>query len=112
LTHFNLPGYPEGSGTPAFAGLVHWAPNGVQLLGGVQYSLLKQEGRIILMSLDDSVIGKWRLVPVGDTQFPANKVYQLAGFSDKVFDTMALLETDRLALVKEIKAIKLGKKWC
>ena len=35
-----------------------WAPNGVQLLGGVQYSLLKQEGRIILMSLDDSVIGK------------------------------------------------------
>ena len=51
-------------------------------------------------------------MPVGDTQFPANKVYQLAGFSDKVFDTMALLETDRLALVKEIKAIKLGKKWC
>jgi 60 kDa SS-A/Ro ribonucleoprotein len=58
-----------------------------------------------------SVVGS-RLVPVGDTQFPANKVYQLAGFSDKVFDTMALLETDRLALVKEIKAIKLGKKWC
>ena len=58
LTHFNVPGYPEGSGAPAFAGLVHWAPNGVQLLGGVQYSLLKQEGRIMLMSLDDSVIGK------------------------------------------------------
>jgi hypothetical protein len=58
LTHFNMPGYPEGSGAPAFAGLVHWAPNGVQLLGGVQYSLLKQEGRIMLMSLDDSVIGK------------------------------------------------------
>ena len=43
-----------------------------------------------------SVVGS-RLVPVGDTQFPANKVYQLAGFSDKVFDTMALLETNRLA---------------
>jgi len=56
LTHFNLPGYPEGSGAAAFAGLVHWAPNGVQLLGGVQYSLLKQEGRIMLMSLDDWVI--------------------------------------------------------
>jgi hypothetical protein len=34
-------------------------------------------------------------------------VYQLAGFSDKVFDTMALLETDRLAPVKEINAIEL-----
>ena len=52
----------------------------------------------------------FNLVSYGDTQFPANKVYQLAGFSDKVFDTMALLETDRLALVKEIKAIELGKK--
>jgi Tol biopolymer transport system component len=58
LTHFNLAGYPEGSGTAVFAGLVNWAPNGVQLLGGVQYSLLKQEGRIILMSLDNSVIGQ------------------------------------------------------
>jgi hypothetical protein len=38
------------------------------------------------------------------------KVYQLTGFSDKVFDTMALLETDRLALVKEIKAIELWEK--
>jgi hypothetical protein len=37
------------------------------------------------------------LVSYGDTQFPANKVHQLAGFSEKVFDTMALLETDRLA---------------
>ena len=52
----------------------------------------------------------FNLVSYGDTQFPANKVYQLAGFSDKVFNTMALLETDRLALVKEIKAIELGQK--
>jgi Tol biopolymer transport system component len=58
LTHFNQPGYPEGSGTAVFACLVHWAPNGLQLLGGVQYSLLKQEGRIMLMSLDDSLIGQ------------------------------------------------------
>jgi 60 kDa SS-A/Ro ribonucleoprotein len=49
----------------------------------------------------------FNLASYGDTQFPANKVYQLAGFSDKVFDTMALLETDRLALVKEINAIEL-----
>ncbi len=49
----------------------------------------------------------FNLASYGDTQFPENKVYQLAGFSDKVFDTMALLETDRLALVKEINAIEL-----
>ena len=49
----------------------------------------------------------FNLTSYGDTQFPANKVYQLAGFSDKVFDTIALLETDRLALVKEITSIEL-----
>jgi hypothetical protein len=31
-------------------------------------------------------------------------------FYVKVFDTMALLETDRLALVKVINAIEFGKK--
>jgi hypothetical protein len=50
----------------------------------------------------------FNLAAYGDTQFPADKVYQLSGFSDKVFDTMALLETDRLALVKEINAIDIG----
>jgi 60 kDa SS-A/Ro ribonucleoprotein len=49
----------------------------------------------------------FNLTSYGDTQFPASKVYQLSGLSDKVFDTMALLETDRLALVKEINAIEL-----
>jgi 60 kDa SS-A/Ro ribonucleoprotein len=49
----------------------------------------------------------FNLVGYGDTQFPANKVYQLAGFSDKVFDTMKLLETDREALVHEIEALEL-----
>jgi hypothetical protein len=48
----------------------------------------------------------FNLASYGDTQFPAGKVYQLAGFSDKVFDTMALLETDRLALVNEINSIE------
>jgi len=49
----------------------------------------------------------FNLASYGDTQFPAHKVYQLAGFSDKVFDTMALLETDRRALVHEIEALEL-----
>lgn len=41
----------------------------------------------------------------GNMQFPQNKVYCLAGFSDKVFDIMSLLETDRDALVREINKI-------
>lgn len=40
-------------------------------------------------------------------QFPEDKVFALAGFSEKVFDLMALLETDRLALVREIEKISL-----
>lgn len=43
----------------------------------------------------------------GSLQFPENKVFALAGFSDKVFDLMALLETDRHALVHEIEKIEL-----
>lgn len=41
----------------------------------------------------------------GTLQFPENKVFCLAGFSDKVFDTMALLEKDKFALLNEIQAI-------
>jgi 60 kDa SS-A/Ro ribonucleoprotein len=47
------------------------------------------------------------LVSYGDTQFPANRVYELAGFSDKIFDTMKSLETDPKALIAEIEAIEL-----
>ncbi len=43
----------------------------------------------------------------GSLQFPESKVFALAGFSDKVFDLMALLETDRKALVKEIEKMSL-----
>ncbi len=43
----------------------------------------------------------------GSMQFPQNKVFALSGFSDKVFDLMEMLETDRHALVNEIKAIEL-----
>lgn len=51
LTHFNQPGFPESNDSAVYACLTHWAPNGRQLLGGVQYSLIKQEGRIFLMTL-------------------------------------------------------------
>lgn len=39
----------------------------------------------------------------GSMQFPENKVCTLAGFSDKIFDVMSLLEQDRKALVNTIK---------
>ncbi len=43
----------------------------------------------------------------GSLQFPENNVFELAGFSEKIFDTMKVLETDRNALVKEVEAIVL-----
>ena len=39
----------------------------------------------------------------GSMQFPENKVCALAGFSDKIFDVMSLLEQDRKALINVIK---------
>jgi hypothetical protein len=43
----------------------------------------------------------------GTLQFPENKVYALAGFSDKVFDIMKLLESDRQALIHTIESVEL-----
>lgn len=45
----------------------------------------------------------------GSIQFPLDKVFCLAGFSDKIFDIMSLLETDRNAMVNEIKKISWNK---
>lgn len=39
----------------------------------------------------------------GSLQFPENRVYALAGFSEKIFDVMALFEQDREALINTIK---------
>jgi len=43
----------------------------------------------------------------GDMQFPEKQVYCIAGWSDKVFEAMKLLEQDRNALVKEIEKVEL-----
>lgn len=43
----------------------------------------------------------------GTAQFPENRIYQLAGFSDKIFDIITLLESDKQALVNKINAVKL-----
>ncbi len=44
----------------------------------------------------------------GSLQFPEQNVFAVAGFSDKVFDIMQLLETDRLALIREIEKVELN----
>lgn len=43
----------------------------------------------------------------GTLQFPEQNVFSVAGFSDKVFDVMKLLEEDREALIRKIEAIKI-----
>ncbi len=43
----------------------------------------------------------------GTMQFPENKVYALAGFSEKVFELMGLLEQDKKALIHKIEAVEL-----
>ncbi|MEM6378751.1 MAG: TROVE domain-containing protein, partial [Bacteroidota bacterium] len=54
----------------------------------------------------DPFIYSFDLQGYGSLQFPQDKTFCLAGFSDKVFDLMQLLETDAQALVSQIEAIK------
>lgn len=42
----------------------------------------------------------------GSMQFPEQNVFALAGFSEKVFDIMKLLEQDKKALINEIKKVQ------
>jgi len=46
------------------------------------------------------------LAGYGDAMFSENKIYALAGFSDKIFDIMKLLEQDRQALIHTIEQYK------
>jgi hypothetical protein len=55
----------------------------------------------------DPVMFSFDLQGYGSLMFPERNVYGLAGFSEKVFDVMALLERDRDALVHEIEAVEL-----
>lgn len=49
----------------------------------------------------------WDLSGLGTMQLPENNVFALAGFSDKVFDIMQWLETDKNLLVDQINEISL-----
>jgi 60 kDa SS-A/Ro ribonucleoprotein len=55
----------------------------------------------------DPFVYSFDLQGYGSLQFPENKVFCLAGFSDKIFDIMTLLEADRHALISEIEKIEL-----
>ncbi len=47
------------------------------------------------------------LAGYGSMQFPEKSVCAIAGFSDKVFDIMKLVETDKQALIHKIESIEL-----
>ncbi len=51
----------------------------------------------------DPHIYSFDLAGYGTMMFPENKVYAMAGFSEKIFTIMSLLEKDRKALVNTIK---------
>ncbi len=55
----------------------------------------------------DPYVYSWDLQGYGDMQFPERNVFAIAGWSEKVFDIMALLETDKNALISEIESIEL-----
>lgn len=55
----------------------------------------------------DPSIYSFDLAGHGTLQFPENKVFAFAGFSEKVFDLVRLFEEDRNALVNKIKSIEL-----
>lgn len=47
------------------------------------------------------------LAGYGSSQFGDSKAFHLAGFSEKIFDIMALLEQDKKALVRKIESVAL-----
>lgn len=53
------------------------------------------------------IVYSFDLQGYGTLQFPEPNVYCITGFSEKVFDTMKMLETDKDALIHEIEAIEL-----
>jgi hypothetical protein len=53
----------------------------------------------------DPIIYSFDLQGHGSMQFPERRVFCLAGFSDKIFDVMALLESDPKALLTKINEV-------
>jgi len=55
----------------------------------------------------DPILYSFDLAGHGTLQFPERNVYCLAGFSEKVFDIMKLLEEDKNALIDKIEQVEL-----
>ncbi len=47
------------------------------------------------------------LAGYGSMQFPENRVFCLAGFSEKAFDIMKMMETDKKALINTIRKVEI-----
>ena len=78
-----------------------WMSNGYGQEGGAPTSSFKEYKT---RTGADPVVFSFDLQGYGTLQFPENKVMCLAGFSDKTFDMMKMLEGDRNALVSTIEA--------
>lgn len=52
------------------------------------------------------VVYSFDLNAYGTMQLPEEKVFAIAGFSDKIFEVMKLLETDKQALINAIKKVE------
>lgn len=55
----------------------------------------------------DPMIYSFDLAGYGTMQFSENKIFAMAGFSDKVFSLMNYLEKDKKALLKTIQKVEL-----
>ena len=81
-----------------------WKSGGYGLGGAPKEAFARYRARVDV----DPKVYSFDLQGQGTLMFPERNVYALAGFSEKVFDVMALLERDREALVHEIEAVELA----
>lgn len=71
--------------------------------GVTQRGLRDYKARMGFLNSTLPVLYAFDLSGYGSMQFPAQNVYQIAGFSEKIFDVLKLLEQDRNALVSTIE---------
>lgn len=79
-----------------------WMSGGLGQTGGAPSSVLAEYKRRFNA---DPFVYSWDLQGYGSMQFPERNVFALAGFSEKVFDLMRMLEVNKEAMVKAIEEI-------
>jgi hypothetical protein len=55
----------------------------------------------------DTKVFSFDLQGYGTMQFPDHEIYCVAGWSEKIFDVLKVLEQDKLALIREIEKVEL-----